>query len=462
MNQFSMVSKLHVNQGAYAAQIATLKVLISSTGPKKPTQQRAHSPTPGAETSTAAVQNQPKKPKTAGKRSAAAAATANGTPAGSGGVNASGAAVAQAIRPSGNDFINLVSDDEEDALAADPAAQMRFQVMKLMLSQLSKALRDHTGASRIPLSTTVQDNIAKRPPRTSEELQTMTISGLSKHMKQRYGPAILQGVAQADAHIAAVEQGIATVESFQLNAAIALQGMTAGGGGNGGKGNQPNQGGQQQQQQQQPRQGGTQRPQQQPPYQNHQAAKRLHEDADWDNDFVDDDDDDDDIPWNTGAGSAAPVAHAPPPAAQQHQAQQPWAIPAVQAAGSHRYPQQQQQYNQAPFQQYNYAAAHNSTNNLPPGAAPGPAPPPQPPLQHYGAVQPPKKQPRLINPAPAEPPVQRPSGDNLSLAQRKQQLELKAKLRQELAAHDRKDQPRYQPGSGVQSMAVDDISNVFG
>ena len=416
-----MSAKLEVSR-AYPPN-GPLQVMISATGKAKRTQQDFNANS-GADATTSAVQNKPKKAKTTGKRSA----------------------VGGAVAGASNVVINLLTDDEEEEgdVAADQAANVRLQVMKLMLSELSKAMRVRCGLARIPLSTAVQSTIAQDPPRSAEALKNMTISGLSNHMKQRFGPAILAGVVQADAHIAAVERGETIVESFQLNEVAALQGITASGsangGGNGASGNKKLTATQQAQQQHT-----------RPP------AKRQYDDGDWD-DFVDDDDE-----WDVPAAGAQAAGAQQQQRPAQPQQGQPWSIPAQQpsqATAPLQGQYQQQQYQNASFQQYNYAAA---AHHQQPRAAPAPGPPGAVPMQHNGAAQPPRKHARLFNPLPAEnaAPAVRNGGDDIPLAQR--QLQLKTKLKQDVASHGRQAaQPRYQPGSAPHTMAVDDISNAFG
>ncbi|KAG7674032.1 hypothetical protein KSW81_007206 [Nannochloris sp. 'desiccata'] len=313
--------------------------------------------------------------------------------------------------------INLVSssdeeeeevDDEAAYFAQNPEAKLRFDVMLTMLRQLSIVLKEHTRGKRIPLSTAVQQKLAKNPPSTPDEMDGITIAGFNNHMKKRFGPALLAGVAQADAHLVAVKAEVATIEDFVLDKATVLAGLDPGvnRGGNGvGGGLQP-----------------------QPQYFYPQPPKNSanvnatgsgnkrprDEDLDWG-----DDSDDDDDAW---VGAALNKAH--PAALAPYQQQQ----------------QQQQQYNNSIRSNYAPQALRTTANTVsfPTDISTG--------RPNHNTTH---------------------NNDAIPLAQRQRQL--KAKLQRDVALQgNTNDNTRAPvlpytalPGQ-VNSMAVMDINNAFG
>jgi len=325
---------------------------------------------------------------------------------------------APAAVPAAAPVINLVSssdeeeeeiDDEAKYFAQNPEAKLRFDVMITMLRQLSIVLKEHTQGKRIPLSTAVQQKLAKNPPSTPEEMKKITITGISNHMKNRFGPALLAGVSQADAHLVAVKAGTLTIEDFVLDKVTVLAGLDPGGGVNrSGHGV-----------------GGGLEPQQHfyPQPQKNSAnlnatgfgnKRPRDEDLDWGDDS--DDDDDDDNAWLGAAfDNAQPAALAP-------------------------YHRQQQHYN-------------NITSYT---SAPPQAPRPTANIAAFPTT--------IAAGRPSDNTTK--NNDAIPLAQR--QKELKAKLQRDVAVQKNTNTTRAQvlpynsiPGQ-VKSMAVKDINNAFG
>ncbi len=262
------------------------------------------------------------------KKKAATKKKAKGTPT----------AAAAAVGPS---VINLVSDDDEDEEQQDkvdnietyyakhPEEKPRFDVMLIMLSQLSQALKAHTAGRRIPLSTSIQKELARNPPVTLKDINTMKLSGFSTQMKGRFGRALLAGVAQADAHLRKVQANEATIEDFVLDKQACLAGLAAGNGTNNGtvaaaaiNTTRAGQYIQQEQQYYYPQ------PEKKTNAMDSALNKRpREEDVDW-GETDDDDNDDDDDAWIGAALNGQPAALAPyqqqrPQQRQQQQRQQP-------------------------------------------------------------------------------------------------------------------------------------------
>ncbi len=369
----------------------------------------------------------------AGRTTAAAAATGNNA----NGAGPSGVAIATAPAEmkkkkaapkkrskaaAAAQVINLVSSDdeapvpqEEEVVEDDvsryyeehPEEKPRFDVMLIMLQQLSTALKEHMAGRKIPLSTSLQRDLARKPPVTLEEMNKMKLSGFSTHMKARFGPALLAGVAQAEAHLAKVNADMAAIEDFVLDKAPVLAGLAPNSGyyGNGNTGN--NKGKAAQQQQQQPQQYYYPQPPRNTTTTTISPAnnKRLRdEDLGWG-----DDSDDDDDAW---VGAALDAVAQPALAPYQRQQQQ-----------QRQHQQQQQQVNTAPNVTYSVVPAFPTT---------------------IAAARPTANNNRMnIN-----------NNEAIPLAQRQRQL--KAKLQQDVSS-----QGNRGPGQ-VKSTAVKDINNAFG
>ena len=329
--------------------------------------------------------------------------------------------------------INLVSDDDDDDendddadLSRNPEVKLRFDIMCAMLRQLSVVLKEHTAGRRIPLSTSVQQKIAKNPPKTLEDINKMTISGFNTHMKKRFGPALLAGVVQADSHLLAVKAEMATVEDFILDKVTALAKLAhvnASGA--------PVVAGQQQQQQQHQNYYYPQPPKT-TTHANGNAGTANKRPRDEDLDWGDDSDDDDDDWGGITAVNVQPQAAALAPYQQQQQQQ--------------RQQQVQQPHQPQQQQKFNYLAQN---------------PPPHFPTEDnspttIAAFRPPNYTNNTIKNAT------NPINDGVPLVQR--QKLLKAKLQQDVAsAAGPKAPPPYNAHPGqVKSMAVKDINNAFG
>jgi hypothetical protein len=111
-----------------------------------------------------------------------------------------------------------ISDGED---SEDEEVQSRRQVLRKAMDQLNQELRKERKLKRGPLTGTVQAQLVARPPRSAVELDRMAISGLSASLKKQYGRYIMQAVAQADAYVRLVLEGVARVEDFELDAARA-------------------------------------------------------------------------------------------------------------------------------------------------------------------------------------------------------------------------------------------------
>lgn len=59
--------------------------------------------------------------------------------------------------------------------------------------------------------------IAENAPRTIAELTAMTIPGVSKHMKQKFGKYLVEAVGQVDAFLQQGGQNRSTLDSFTLD-----------------------------------------------------------------------------------------------------------------------------------------------------------------------------------------------------------------------------------------------------
>lgn len=117
--------------------------------------------------------------------------------------------------------VTLVSDDEIEEPIADAGEYNTHheQVMLLMLQQLNNAFRERlAGVKRAVFNTVVQRSLAKNAPRTMEELEKMTVSGVSVTMKKKYGKYLVQSVAQVDAFIDRHANRLDTmIDSFELD-----------------------------------------------------------------------------------------------------------------------------------------------------------------------------------------------------------------------------------------------------
>lgn len=118
--------------------------------------------------------------------------------------------------------VNLVSDDEIE----DPKVQVdedngepgpREQLMLIMLPQLNNAIRERLDAKRAVFNTLVQSKLSKQAPSSMEELEKLRVSGVSAHMKQKYGKYLVEAVIQVDAFLRNIDQDICPLDSFKLD-----------------------------------------------------------------------------------------------------------------------------------------------------------------------------------------------------------------------------------------------------
>lgn len=118
--------------------------------------------------------------------------------------------------------VNLVSDDEIE----DPKVQVeedngepspREQLMLIMLPQLNNAIRERLDAKRAVFNTLVQSKLSKEAPRSMEELEKLRVSGVSAHMKQKYGKYLVEAVIQVDAFLGKTDLDKCPLDSFKLD-----------------------------------------------------------------------------------------------------------------------------------------------------------------------------------------------------------------------------------------------------
>jgi len=118
--------------------------------------------------------------------------------------------------------VNLVSDDEIE----DPKVQVeedngepspREQLMLIMLPQLNNAIRERLDAKRAVFNTLVQSKLSKEAPRSVEELEKLRVSGVSAHMKQKYGKYLVEAVIQVDAFLGKTDLDKCPLDSFKLD-----------------------------------------------------------------------------------------------------------------------------------------------------------------------------------------------------------------------------------------------------
>lgn len=118
--------------------------------------------------------------------------------------------------------VNLVSDDEIE----DPKVQVeegngepspREQLMLIMLPQLNNAIRERLDAKRAVFNTLVQSKLSKEAPRSMEELEKLRVSGVSAHMKQKYGKYLVEAVIQVDAFLGKTDLDQCPLDSFKLD-----------------------------------------------------------------------------------------------------------------------------------------------------------------------------------------------------------------------------------------------------
>lgn len=116
------------------------------------------------------------------------------------------------------DRIDTVVLDDPVADAIENTSS-REQVMLVMLQQLNNAFRERlAGVKRAVFNTVVQRGLAETAPRTMEELDRITVSGVSVPMKKKYGKYLIQAVAQVDAFIGKHSSHLDTmVDSFELD-----------------------------------------------------------------------------------------------------------------------------------------------------------------------------------------------------------------------------------------------------
>ena len=113
-----------------------------------------------------------------------------------------------------------ISDIEEIDHGDNPVQLgQREQVMLVMLGQLNKAFRERLDdVNRSVFNTKLQAELAKQPLRNHLDLQSTTINGFSKHMKDKYGKYLIQAVKQVDNFLGVINEVEAlTLDSFALD-----------------------------------------------------------------------------------------------------------------------------------------------------------------------------------------------------------------------------------------------------
>lgn len=113
-----------------------------------------------------------------------------------------------------------VLDGYDGAYNADEVVlDQREQVMLVMLGQLNSAFRERLDdVNRSVFNTKLQAELAKQPLRNELDLQSTTVNGFSKHMKERYGKFLIQAVKQVDTFLDVANNVEAlTLDSFALD-----------------------------------------------------------------------------------------------------------------------------------------------------------------------------------------------------------------------------------------------------
>ena len=103
--------------------------------------------------------------------------------------------------------------------ADEVVLDQREQVMLVMLGQLNSAFRERLDdVNRSVFNTKLQAELAKQPLRNELDLQSTTVNGFSKHMKEKYGKFLIQAVKQVDTFLDVTNNVEAlTLDSFALD-----------------------------------------------------------------------------------------------------------------------------------------------------------------------------------------------------------------------------------------------------